>query len=149
MVAMITSTIGGLDTVHDVILRVWTDLNLCGFLTRPALATIDTFLSLDEHVIYAILHEPLYCQGKASNWSAERLLKEHQKFSHKSNDGEIYFTGEMIYRDMFDDYVELRELKEVAEILAKTDDWPALYDEQQLRENEVPVYSATYIHDSE
>jgi hypothetical protein len=48
---------------------------------------------------------------------------------------------------MFDSYTELKQLKEVADILATTSDWPALYDETQLAKNEVPVYAATYIDD--
>ena len=48
---------------------------------------------------------------------------------------------------MFDDYVELVGLKETADILAHTSDWPELYDEEQLGKNEVPVYAATYIED--
>jgi proline iminopeptidase len=52
-----------------------------------------------------------------------------------------------IYKDMFDSYDELSELKEVADILATTDDWPELYDEAQLAKNEVPVYAATFVDD--
>ena len=48
---------------------------------------------------------------------------------------------------MFDDYVELQQLKETADILAKMDNWSDLYDEKQLTENEVPVYSITYVDD--
>lgn len=48
---------------------------------------------------------------------------------------------------MFDDYDELPRLKETADILAKYEDWPQLYDEQQLARNEVPIYSATYVDD--
>lgn len=48
---------------------------------------------------------------------------------------------------MFESYTELKSVREVAEILAETDDWPALYDETQLAKNEVPVYAATYIDD--
>lgn len=48
---------------------------------------------------------------------------------------------------MFESYDELKELKDVADILATYDDWPALYDEEQLAKNEVPVYSATYVDD--
>ena len=48
---------------------------------------------------------------------------------------------------MFDSYSELKQLHEVADILANTSDWPALYDEAQLAQNEVPVYAATYIDD--
>jgi len=86
----------------------------------------------------------------------------------------IYFTGEMvsspyrtsvqplkrifhlakgeltipkIYQDMFEDYVELRKLRETAELVAKIDDWPDLYDEEQLAKNEVPLYAVTYVDD--
>ena len=48
---------------------------------------------------------------------------------------------------MFDDYVELQQLKKTADVLAKMNDWPDLYDEKQLTENEVPVYSVTYLDD--
>ena len=48
---------------------------------------------------------------------------------------------------MFNDYVELQELRETADILALSKDWPELYDEKQLARNEVPVYSATYVDD--
>lgn len=48
---------------------------------------------------------------------------------------------------MFESYTELKQIHEVAEILATRSDWPALYDETQLAKNEVPVYAATYIDD--
>jgi proline iminopeptidase len=35
----------------------------------------------------------------------------------------------------------------VAEIIANHTDWPSLYDPEQLRNNEVPVYAATYVDD--
>jgi proline iminopeptidase len=48
---------------------------------------------------------------------------------------------------MFESYDELKELTEVAELLASKEDWPSLYDEAQLAKNEVPVYAATYLDD--
>lgn len=48
---------------------------------------------------------------------------------------------------MFDNYDELSHLKETADVLAKLDDWPDLYDKKQLAKNEVPVYSSTYVND--
>jgi proline iminopeptidase len=48
---------------------------------------------------------------------------------------------------MFESYTELKQVQEVAEILATTSDWPSLYNEAQLAKNEVPVYAATYIDD--
>lgn len=52
-----------------------------------------------------------------------------------------------IFQDMFESYSELNGLKETANILAETDDWPALYDEAQLAKNNVPVYAVTYVDD--
>ena len=48
---------------------------------------------------------------------------------------------------MFDDYSELTRIKEQAEIVAKFDDWPMLFDRKQLARNEVPVYAAAYYED--
>ena len=48
---------------------------------------------------------------------------------------------------MFDDYIELQSLKEIADLLAQMDDWPDLYDTEQLAKNKVPVYSSTYVDD--
>lgn len=48
---------------------------------------------------------------------------------------------------MFNSYTELAQIKETADILASTSDWPALYEEDQLAKNEVPVYAASYVDD--
>lgn len=48
---------------------------------------------------------------------------------------------------MFDDYSELRKVKEQAELVAQFDDWPQLFDVEQLQRNEVPVYAAAYMED--
>ncbi|KAL4979043.1 Alpha/Beta hydrolase protein [Aspergillus desertorum] len=133
--------------MHDLILRAANDLDVFGFLTHPTLVAIDSFGGFDSNVIYAILHESIYCQGEASNWSADRLRSSNPVFNIDVTAPEIFFTGEMIYKDMFDSYNELNRIKEAAEILASTTDWPFLYDEAQLAKNEVPVYAATYIED--
>ncbi|KAL4869055.1 hypothetical protein BDV12DRAFT_196675 [Aspergillus spectabilis] len=138
---------GGLDSVHDLILRASNDLEVFGFLSHPTLFALDSYGGLDSNIIYAILHESIYCQGEASNWSADRLRSSNPVFNINTDAPEILFTGEMIYKDMFDSYTELNNIKEVAEILASTTDWQPLYDEVQLAKNEVPVYAATYIDD--
>ncbi|KAL2856029.1 Alpha/Beta hydrolase protein [Aspergillus pseudoustus] len=138
---------GGLDSIHDLILRATSDLDFFGFLTHPTRVALDGYGGYDNNVIYAILHESIYCQGTASNWSADRLRFSNTAFSLNTDSPEILFTGEMIYKDMFDSYSELNQIKEAADILATTTDWPALYDEAQLAKNEVPVYAATYLED--
>lgn len=52
-----------------------------------------------------------------------------------------------IYKNMFEDFTELRKLRKTAEIVAEIDDWPDLYDGDQLENNKVPVYAVTYIDD--
>ena len=95
------------------------------------------------------MHEPIYCQGEAANWSAERLLAKFPEFSLHNVDEEepVYFTGEMIYPFMFDCYPELAKMKKVGELLAAEKDWPRLYDVEQLKKNEVPTYAAVYHED--
>ncbi|KAJ5991253.1 hypothetical protein N7499_011910 [Penicillium canescens] len=138
---------GGLDSLHEIVVRVCNDLEIFGFLTLPTLSVIDNNGGMDKNIVYAVLHESIYCQGKASLWSADRLRSTNAKFQINDSVPEIYFTGEMVFKDMFDSYTELEQVKEAAEILATTDDWPDLYDEAQLAKNQVPVYSTTYMED--
>jgi len=140
---------GGFDDVHQLVLRADTDLSQFGHLTRPTVLALEAAQSWDTNVIYALLHEPIYCQGEASNWSAERLLEKYPEFSLQNVDAgkPVYFTGEMIYPFMFDCYPELKKLKTVGQTLAEEKDWPQLYDVEQLKKNEVPVYAAVYVDD--
>ncbi len=96
--------------------------------------------------IYAILHESIYCQGFASQWSAHRVRQEHDAFNYEQGKP-FYFTGEMVFPWMFDQYENLKPLKEAAELLAEKADWTPLYDAQQLANNKVPVSCAVYADD--
>ena len=139
---------GGLDTIHDVVLRAVNDLGLFGVLTRPTLYRVEAAGSFDNAPIYAVLHEPIYCRGGvACNWAAERIVNEDPVFDFRSENGPSYFTGEMVFQHNFEDYPELKELAPAAQLLAEDPDWTELYDIQQLQRNEVPVYSSTYIDD--
>jgi len=110
---------------------------------------IENMLDYETNPLYAILHEPIYCQGRASNWAAERILKEFPQFipNYKDDTAPIYFTGEMIFSWMFDDYKYLQPLKMAAEIIAKRDDWEPLYDLKQLARNTVPCAAIVYYDD--
>ncbi|KAF4304918.1 Alpha/beta hydrolase fold-1 [Botryosphaeria dothidea] len=139
---------GGIDMVHDLVLRCSNDLAVFGHLTRPTTSLIEQTMPFDDHIIYAILHEPIYCQGHAANWSAHRIQQDLAAFSlDKTDDSPLYFTGEMVFPWMLTDYTELRSLAKVGELLAQADDWPALYDKEQLARNEVPAYAAVYMED--
>ena len=89
--------------------------------------------------IYATLHESSYADGVATRWSSERLLPDEVR-------DEGYFTAEHVYRWMWDDYAALRPQKEAAELLAAYP-WPALFDADRLRHNDVPVAATIYAND--
>ncbi|TVY78159.1 Proline iminopeptidase [Lachnellula suecica] len=147
---------GGLDTVHDLILRCKIDLSQFQFITRPTLSALESALTFDDNIIYAILHEACYCQGSASKWSAERVGKSITQFqwlagspqsASNVRDAPLYFSGEMVFPFLFDIFPELEKLAEVADIIANYSGWPELYDEWQLARNEVPLYATTFIDD--
>ena len=141
---------GGFDDVHQLVLKADTDLSQFGHLTRPTVLALESAQSWDTNVIYALLHEACYTSDATTNWSAERLLSKFPEFALNTEaipeDRPIFFTGEMIYPFMFDCYPELIKLKEVGHALAQ-EKWPRLYDDEQLRKNEVPVYAAVYTDD--
>lgn len=143
---------GGIDAVHQLVFRASTDLEMFGRLSYKTLQKVQYSQSLDGNPLYAVLHEPIYCQGTAPNWSASRALANHHQFHWNKVDqlGEsepVYFAGEMIFPDMFDDYSNLRPLKGIAEILARDSTWGPLYDLEQLARNEVKVSAVTYVED--
>jgi hypothetical protein len=96
--------------------------------------------------IYAILHESIYCQQGASQWSAHRVREKYPQCNYVSGK-DFCFTGEMVYPWMFDQLETLQPLKEAADMLAEKSDWPQLYDAQQLARNTVPVTAAVYVED--
>jgi pimeloyl-ACP methyl ester carboxylesterase len=103
-------------------------------------------LWFETNPIYAILQEPIYCEQAASNWSAQRVRTKYPEFDI-TPDKPVLFTGEMVYPWMFDEYKYLRPLKEAAEILAKYDGWPRLYDKSALQANTVLCVAAIYYND--
>lgn len=100
----------------------------------------------ETNPIFALLHEAIYCQAFASDWSAERVRAEYPMFE-PDPDQQILFTGEMIYPWMFDEYPQLQPLKAAADLLAIDDEWPHLYDVETLRKNTVPCVAAVYYND--
>ncbi len=106
---------------------------------------VDHRLSHASTPLYALLHEATYAQGPgATAWSAQRVRAEYPEFDA---DDPVLFTGEMIYPWTVDDDPALRPLRDAAELLARREDWPALYDAERLRDNTVPVAAAIYFDD--
>lgn len=115
-------------------------------LSYTFLRGVENVLPFEIAPIFAVLHESIYCQRSPSNWSAERIQREFPEFEIK-NDQPVFFTGEMIYSWMFDDYQHLRPLKSAANILAAYSEWPQLYELDKLHANEVPTVAAVYYDD--
>ncbi|KAI1096204.1 alpha/beta-hydrolase [Rostrohypoxylon terebratum] len=146
---------GGIDRVHNYIVRMKADLDQFGSFTRYTLNELEQDGAWDIAPIYTLLHEPCWCYGPgvAGKWAAERVgqgLEEYQWLRKDwagpaSLGGKpLYFSGEMIYPFLFDTCSELTKLKETAHILANYTGWAPLYDIPQLAKNEVPVYAAAY-----
>jgi pimeloyl-ACP methyl ester carboxylesterase len=115
-------------------------------LSYAFLRGVENASSFETNPIYALLHEAEYCQEEASNWSAERIRAEYSAFD-LAGGGPVLFTGEMVYPWMFEEYEYLGPLQKAAEILARHDRWPRLYDADKLRTNTVPVAAAIYYDD--
>ena len=47
----------------DIVVRATNDLEIFGSLTYPTLCTIDGYGGYDKTILYAVLHEAIYCQG--------------------------------------------------------------------------------------
>jgi pimeloyl-ACP methyl ester carboxylesterase len=136
----------GFETVHYLLEEAFIEGPHGPELGYPFLAHFMQAQHFETNPIFAILHESIYCQGTASNWSAERLRQEYPLFEPDPA-RPIHFTGEMIYPWMFDDYPQLQPLQEAADLLARYADWPQLYDVAQLRKNRVPCVAAVYYND--
>lgn len=144
---------GGTDNLHQIVVAVDHELKLFGEITYNTLSNIQNQSSFDTNVIYALFQEAIYCEGEMmSNWSADRLRysPENHYFCYKKDRDITYFTGEMVYKSMFDDYSELRPFKSLAYSLHSKKNWEKLYDEDTLskiRFSEVPIVAATYVND--
>jgi len=75
----------------------------------------------------------------ATRWSAHRLLPDEIEANG-------LFTAEHVFPWMWEDYGALRSQRAAAEILAEHQ-WPALYDADRLRRNEVPTAATIYVND--
>ena len=100
---------------------------------------VEGALKWERNPIYATLHESSYADGVATRWSAQRLLPDEIGATDA-------FTAEHVFPWMWEDYSGLHGHREAAAILAEHP-WPALYDPDQLRRNEVPVAATIYTND--
>ncbi|TVY82595.1 Proline iminopeptidase [Lachnellula suecica] len=148
---------GGIDKLHNMMLRMNSDLKIFGFFTRPILSAVEEVNSYDNHVIYSLIREAIYNPTEPTIWAAERVGASIEQFkwisgvpisSFSERNAPLYFSGGMVFPWMFDIYPELKKLKPVAHILAQNSEWPDLYDQHQLSNNKVPIYSASFVDDA-
>lgn len=109
------------------------------FGSRAFLHDIEPGLGFARNPLYGTVHEACYADGGATRWSGDRLLPERFR-------EDLLFTGEHIFRWMWEDYGGLRTHAAAADILAEHE-WPRLYDPEQLARNSVPVAAAIYYDD--
>ncbi|OOF01782.1 alpha/beta hydrolase [Salinivibrio sp. MA440] len=126
--------------------RAFIEVNDERTLSYPFLNAMQADQGYLTNPFYAILHESIYCQQQASQWSAHRVRDQFPQF-HYQPDQPFRFTGEMVYPWMFDQLATLKPLKDAAMLLAEKSDWPALYDLEVLKRNTVPLACATYVDD--
>jgi pimeloyl-ACP methyl ester carboxylesterase len=111
----------------------------------PFLCDFEALLTYRQAPIFSMLQEACYTEGPATNWAAERIRAEFPEFER--SDPEILFTGEMMFRWMFEDYAHLRQLRDEAEFLAAYDRWPRMHDADRLGRNVVPAAAVIYADD--
>jgi pimeloyl-ACP methyl ester carboxylesterase len=136
----------GFEQVHYMLEEAFLGSTADRQIGYPFLRDFENSLWFETNPIYAILQESIYCEEAASNWSAERVRREYAEFEI-TRDQPVFFTGEMVYPWMFDEYKYLQPLKEAAEILATYDGWPRLYDKSTLQSNTVPCGGVIYYND--
>lgn len=109
------------------------------FASLAFLHDVERGSSWARNPIYATLHESSYADGVATRWSAERTMPDWVE-------EERAFTAEHVFRWMWDDYGALAGHRDAAMLLAEHE-WPRMFDEAQLRRNEVPVAATIYTND--
>ncbi|KAG7670248.1 hypothetical protein Ndes2437B_g06488 [Nannochloris sp. 'desiccata'] len=124
-----------------------------GAVSQRFMKDFDTSMAWDTNPLYAILHESIYCQGgEAAHWAAHRVREnefkdEFDAIKATHDEKPVYFTGEMVFPWMFDEFKELRKIKPAAELIAQETNWPKLYDKNVLNNNTVAVAAASYFED--
>ncbi len=136
----------GSHTLHYLI----EDPFAAGELSDDFLHQVQAHLTFSAAPLYGLLHEACYANGSATGWAAHRVRAEFPEFDAAAaldGDAPLLFTGEMIYPWMFENDPVLAPLAEAAELLARRDSWPPLYDAGRLRASEVPAAAAVYYDD--
>jgi len=131
----------GYEHVHWLLDTAWDGDEIADRFRQSVMAET----SYAQGPIYA-LQEYLYgAPGKPTGWAADQEIARRPEFAPDADP--LLFTGETMFRWMFDQIPLLRPFAEAADVLAAVDDWPPLYDLERLAANEVPVVAAVYFDD--
>ena len=145
---MVGAFLGGntrVDSLHYLLEDAFTDASAGSRLSDSFLEQVQGIVSRRSNPLYALMHESIYGQGEATDWSAWRVLREFPEFRPDAHP--LLLTGEMVYPWYFDQDPALRPLREVAGLLAAKHDWKPLYNAGRLASNTVPVAAAVYSDD--
>jgi hypothetical protein len=133
------------DGLHYLLEDAFVDTAAGHRLSDAFLEQLQSVVSRRSNPLYALMHESIYGQGEATNWSAWRMLAENPWFRPDADP--LLLTGEMVYPWYFEQDPALRPLRDVAELLAAKQDWTPLYSPGALAANTVPVAAAVYSDD--
>jgi proline iminopeptidase len=145
---LLGSFLGGntrVDGLHYLLEDAFTAADGGSRLSDGFLEQVQGIVSRRSNPLYALMHESIYGQGQATDWSAWRVLREYPGFAPDADP--LLLTGEMVYPWYFEQDPALRPLREVADLLAAKPDWKPLYDPERLSANTVPVAAAVYSDD--
>lgn len=148
---------GGSDAVHLLVTEAWAAVDANAPFSRALLTALQDSSAFDTNILYALFQEAIYADGDlVTNWAADRARHApgNENFvvtpALLASETPVYFTGEMVFRSMFDDHADLRRVKDVAHRLHSRAHWGKLYHPQVLRAQsweKTPMVAATYFHD--
>lgn len=134
----------GFEGLHWLLEQAFTDDG--AELTDAFLTNVMQRTGYSDNPLYAVLQEVIYAQGSGVvGWAAERERANWPEFDPARRP--LGLSGEMMYPWMFDEIRSLRPFRDAAHELAKLSDWPALYDEDRLAANDVPLAAVHYVED--
>lgn len=116
-------------------------------LADPFLAQVQAETDFADGPLWAALQESIYGdpESGATAWAADAEHARHPEFAPDARP--LHFTGEAMFRWMFDEIRLLRPFAPAVDVLAERTDWSPLFDRDVLARNAVPVAAAVYFDD--
>lgn len=97
--------------------------------------------------LYWVLQEFIYANEEIEpiNWAAHHVLRETPEFDEKARP--LMFIGEAALPEIFEEDSALHAFKPAMDVLMQDTSWGKIYDIDQLKRNDIPVYAAVYFDD--